>query len=64
MRNPGAGLGTVWSTRKRPRVDHTAHSPYYYGTRSGGSGPVFDDQMALFSVITVSARKPKWPCIR
>jgi len=43
------GLWTVWTTRKRLRLDHTAHSPYF--------GGVLLAEVALFSVI-------KWPCFR
>jgi hypothetical protein len=30
----------------------------------GQSGPVFDDQMVLFSTIKVCAKWPEWPCFR
>jgi len=32
------GLWTVWTTRKRPRLDHTAHSPG-------------DDEVGHFSIV-------------
>ena len=64
MKSPGGGLWTVWATRKKTRVAHTAHSPCYYGAPLGRSGPVFGDQMVLFSTITVWTKKPKWPCFR
>jgi len=64
MKSPGGGLWTVWTTRKKTRVTHTAHSPYYYSDLLSRSGPVFGDQMVLFSRITVLSEKPKWPCFR
>jgi hypothetical protein len=61
------GLWTAWTTRKRNRVAHPAHSPYgdevalfsmikwpcFQLSRckqDGQNGPLFGDQMALFSV--------------
>ena len=31
---------------------------------SGASGPVFGDQMALFSIVKVQAKWAEWPCFR
>jgi len=42
------GLWTVWTTRRKTRVDHTAHSPY---------GDCTVGKVVLFSVI-------KWSCFR
>jgi hypothetical protein len=53
QRGSGQGLvraSPVWATRKKTRVAHTAHGPYYYGVLLSRSGPVFGDQVALFSV--------------
>jgi hypothetical protein len=61
------GLWTAWTTRKRTRVAHPAHSPdgdevalfsmikwscfqLSKCKQDGRNGPLFGDQMALFSV--------------
>jgi hypothetical protein len=60
------GLWTAWTTRKRTRVAHLAHSPddevalfsmikwpcfqLSRCKQDGQNGPLFGDQMALFSV--------------
>ena len=61
------GLWTAWTTRKRTRVAHPAHSPngdevalfslikwpcfqLSKCKQDGPNGPLFGDQMALFSV--------------
>jgi hypothetical protein len=40
------GLWTVWATRKRTRLAHTAHSPD-------------DDGVALFSIVKVQVKQLK-----
>jgi len=44
-------------------LDNAARCPHCPQPRRRG-GPVFDDQMALFSIIKVQTRRPKWPSFR
>ena len=50
VHSPGGGVGTFRLTKTQPR------------RRQGGL--VFDHQMALFSIVKVQARYPKWPSFR
>ena len=44
-------LWAVWTTRKRPRLDHTAHSPG-------------DDGVGHFSIVKVQTKLLKWVIFR
>jgi len=44
----------------RQRVKHPIRRP----RRRRQGSPVFDQQMALFSIVKVQARYPKWPSFR